>query len=507
MKKVDFDENNFIIGIDLGNSTSNVSYFDFNQMNINIVDASGGYGKTSIPTLVSYNLDSDEWIFGEYALLNKGFGNDIIFENIIENLGKNLEYTINNKKIKLSYILSKYLLFLVDNIKNINPNAIIKGIVLSISSYKYETFISELEEAFKFAELNEQLIKIVDDKECILKSYLYEHKLDGNKVFIIDYSNRQIRASLYEMKEKGKFFCLKSMFRNDIGQGKIYNTTKILITNKFFEETGKTQLNINEQNQIDIFTNQQFDIIFHKANIENIKLYYNFYYPPFQKTITKEEIFSIISYFEQELNSFFNDFFNDINISEKDICNLILTGGGIEIDFIIKFIKSRFFSNKNFKGTAKRTISDGACIIACQELGIISKDWIEIEDLNRIKNNIGIFINKCGEDKFLPLIYKNSFICQESNKQIFNLDVEEKLDFDIFIEENNEYKSIYNVNIALPENLKRDKKTIRFVIEMKFNDINEIIFIIEDFGFGDIFPKTDFKEKFIINIKDTKAKR
>ena len=32
------NENNFIIGIDLGNLTSTVSYFDFNQMGIDVVD-------------------------------------------------------------------------------------------------------------------------------------------------------------------------------------------------------------------------------------------------------------------------------------------------------------------------------------------------------------------------------------------------------------------------------------------------------------------------------------
>lgn len=506
MKNKGFDENNFIIGIDLGNLTSTVSYFDFNQMMIDIVDASGGYGKISIPTVVSYNLDSEDWIFGEYALLNKGFGNDIIFENIVENLGKDLEYTINNKKIKLNYILSKYLLFLFENIKNINPNSEIEGIILSTSSLS-ENSIKDIKEAFKLANLEKKLIKIVDDKECILKKYFYENQLDesqliGEKILIVDYGNRQMRAYIYEMIEKGKLRCLKTVLKNDIGQNRIYNITKNLITNKFLEETGKKELTIYEQNQIDIFTYQQFDLIFYRKNIVDTKLYYNFHYPPFQKIITKEEIFTIISYFEQEINLFFNEFFKDINISEKEIENLILTGGGIEIDFINKLIKSRFSSDKNFKGKAKRDISDGACIIACQELGIIPNVYFEIEDLNKIKNNIGIFINKFGEDKFLPLIYKDNFIWQESKKQIFNLETEEKLDFNIYIEkEKGEYTPIKKIEIDLPEELKRDKKTVRFAIEMKFNNANETVFKIEDFGFGDIFPKTDFKKEFLINIK------
>ena len=129
------NENKFIIGIDLGNLTSTISYFDFNQMDIEVVDISGGYGKVSVPTVVSYNIDTEDWIFGEYAILSKGFGNELIIENIIDNLGKGLTYTINDKNISLTLVLSKFILFLIENIKNINPNANIEGIVLSTSSY------------------------------------------------------------------------------------------------------------------------------------------------------------------------------------------------------------------------------------------------------------------------------------------------------------------------------------------------------------------------------------
>lgn len=230
------NENKFIVGIDLGNLTSTVSYFDFNQMNIDVVDVSGGYGKVSVPTVVSYNIDTQDWIFGEYAILNKGFGNEIIIENIVENLGKDLTYTVKDKNITLTLALSKFLLFLIENIKNINPNANIEGIVLSTSSYAKNEYI---EEAFKLANIDHLLLKIANDKECILKSYFYENDILGNKIIIIDYSNRQLRASIYEIEEEGKIKCIKTFFNENIGQQRLYNITKNLITKKFLQETGK----------------------------------------------------------------------------------------------------------------------------------------------------------------------------------------------------------------------------------------------------------------------------
>ncbi len=494
------NENKFIVGIDLGNLTSTVSYFDFNQMNIDVVDVSGGYGKVSVPTVVSYNIDTQDWIFGEYAILNKGFGNEIIIENIVENLGKDLTYTVKDKNITLTLALSKFLLFLIENIKNINPNANIEGIVLSTSSYAKNEYI---EEAFKLANIDHLLLKIANDKECILKSYFYENDILGNKIIIIDYSNRQLRASIYEIEEEGKIKCIKTFFNENIGQQRLYNITKNLITKKFLQETGKIDLTEYEKNNIDSFVYQQFDIIFQRQTLSDIKLYYNFFYPPFQKVITKQELFDIISFFENEINIFFNDLFNNVDIKESEIKNVILSGGGMEIDFIHKFIKSRFNLEKNFKGKSKRFISDGACIIACQQLGVLSKDKMYIEDLDQVKYNIGIFIEENEKEKFEPFIFKGSFIWQKFNKKVFSLTDDKNIEIKIALEENSNFKNIEKININLDEYSQfnnRNIKTIRFLIYMEFKNSKELIFNIEDFGFGEIYPKTDFKQQFIINI-------
>ena len=494
------NENKFIVGIDLGNLTSTVSYFDFNHMNIDVVDVSGGYGKVSVPTVVSYNIDTQDWIFGEYAILNKGFGNEIIIENIVENLGKDLTYTVKDKNITLTLALSKFLLFLIENIKNINPNANIEGIVLSTSSYAKNEYI---EEAFKLANIDHLLLKIANDKECILKSYFYENDILGNKIIIIDYSNRQLRASIYEIEEEGKIKCIKTFFNENIGQQRLYNITKNLITKKFLQETGKIDLTEYEKNNIDSFVYQQFDIIFQRQTLSDIKLYYNFFYPPFQKVITKQELFDIISFFENEINIFFNDLFNNVDIKESEIKYVILSGGGMEIDFIHKFIKSRFNLEKNFKGKSKRFISDGACIIACQQLGVLSKDKMYIEDLDQVKYNIGIFIEENEKEKFEPFIFKGSFIWQKFNKKVFSLTDDKNIEIKIALEENSNFKNIEKININLDEYSQfnnRNIKTIRFLIYMEFKNSKELIFNIEDFGFGEIYPKTDFKQQFIINI-------
>lgn len=494
------NENNFIIGIDLGNLTSCISYYDFNQKSLDIVDASGGYGKFNIPTIVSYNTDSKDWVFGEYALLNKGFSNDIIFENIIENLGKDYKYIFNDEQFELCYILSKFLLFLLENIKNINPNAKIIGIVLSVSSYISKKSIDEIIKSFELANLKNQLIKIVDEKECILKEFFFNNLINKDKILLIDYNYNKMEIFLYQISNNNKLICLKSAFKKELAQSNIFNAIKNLIIKKFMDYTKLINLNSTQHANLENFCLQQFDFIFKKNKITDIKLYYNFYYPPFQQTISKEEIFDIILYFEKEINVFFNHFFQNSQVNEKDIKNFALVGEGIEIDFIHKLIKSRFSIEKNFKNKAKRIVSDGACIIACQEKNILPKDYIQIEDLNILKNDIGIFIKNEFENVFFPLIHKNTSILQETKKTIFNLLYLQNLDFDIYIKKNQQYISIKNIKLELPNSLKRDLRTIRFLLQIKFINVNQLLFSIEDFGFGEIFPKTDFKKEFLINL-------
>lgn len=496
-------EDKFIIGIDLGNNSSTISYFDFNKEDIDVVDISGGYGKISVPTIVSYNMDTKDWVFGEYAILNRGFSNELIVENIVENLGKNITYEIDGKTVSLSFILAKFIGFLLENIKNINPNAKIEGIVLCVSCCVNEDITKDIKDAFKELNIEHLLLKIANDKECILKSYFYENDINGDKILLIDYSSRQVRANIYQIHSDGAIKCLKASSSENIAEKVLFDNTKELILKKFIEETGKLDLTEYEKINLDTFTYQQFDIIFQRQIVSDIKLYYNFFYPPFQKTITKTELFNIILKFENEINIFLNELFENLPFKESEIKNIVLSGGGIEIDFIHKYMKSRFNIEKNFKGKAKRLLSDGACIIATQELGVLPKDKMHVEDLERLSFDIGVFIKDKQEDKFEILANKNSFIWQKFDKKVFLID-SKIIDFDLVYEKDiNDYTILKNIHIDLGmynQFFERDIKTIRLLVWIEFKSPKELVLVLEDFGFGEIYPKTDFKQEIFINL-------
>jgi len=82
------DEANFIVGLDLGNDTSAIAYYDMVRGQPELIDLSGGYGKPAVPTVVQYVPETKEWVFGEYAVLNKGVGREVTLGGLLEKLGR-----------------------------------------------------------------------------------------------------------------------------------------------------------------------------------------------------------------------------------------------------------------------------------------------------------------------------------------------------------------------------------------------------------------------------------
>ena len=81
------DETRFILGIDIGTRATKIAIWNVNRKQAELIDMSGGYGNPSIPTVMQYIPENKEWVFGEYALLNKRDFDDITINNIISKLG------------------------------------------------------------------------------------------------------------------------------------------------------------------------------------------------------------------------------------------------------------------------------------------------------------------------------------------------------------------------------------------------------------------------------------
>ncbi len=218
------DEVYYIIGLDIGNDSSGIAFFNLAEGAPEIIDLSGGYGTPSIPTVIQYIAETREWVFGEYAILNRGVGTEITLSQLISRLG-NFEYIdLDKRPVSVVSVLALFLKELLSNVKSINPKAEIVGIVVAVPGYFSEQSREELQRAFKIAGYEKELIAQVSDRECVFTHYYLNHPPREERVLLLDYGSREVRGGLYHAEPVSEHVVIKSMsslFDDAIGTSKV----------------------------------------------------------------------------------------------------------------------------------------------------------------------------------------------------------------------------------------------------------------------------------------------
>ncbi len=509
------DETYFILGIDLGNDSSIISYFDIFAESPEIIDISGGYGKPSLPTVVQYIPDNKEWVFGEYALLNKGIGKDITLFSLMERLGKKEYLDIDSRSISIVNILSLYLKELIGNVKNINPKAEIVGIIVSVPSYLNEEAMDELLLAFKAAGYDKEVIQLLSDRECIFNRYYFENEIKNEKIMVLDFASREIRGGVYEViPQSGKTLIksISSLFDINISTKKINQKVLEMFTEYYCRNLAITESKITPQtrSQISSFVYQHKDLLFQKnISLKPIRLYFNFAFPPFQQNITKNEIDEALLPYYKNFKKFVervlekNVYDGKSKINSNEIDTVICVGGGFEMLWAKSAVQEIFNKSKViFYKNSKGAISEGAAILAAKKLGVIEEQEFITEDINQLDIEVGIKVIENQKEKFIPIVERNSFWWQNHKHKMFILHEKTDRPVNIGLYKRNEQGDINYLKDVVLEGLpSRPKGTTKIKLKMHFESFDKIVVTATDCGFGELFPKTDYEAKTTINIK------
>ena len=479
----------FIIGVDLGNSRAAVAYYDINTKKPTVFDVSGGYSKASVPVAVEYIPENDEWIFGEYAVLNRPVGGEVIFEDIIENMGEGKLYQIGSKTVSLCYVLSLFLKELIGSVKNINPKAQICAVYVSAPPYMTQKAKDEIKKAFFMAGYENSFMGFADERECVISQY-FESEHRQNRLLLLDYGERSIRGNLFSFKEENDKIiaeCDLSLFDKKGGTREIYAKLANLFESYYIENNEKSFLTEYEKKEMSIFAYEHNDLFLNRYNKSGIKLYYNFCCPPFKKVVSKAEMDSFVKPFELRLKRFLKTF-------QNEDCDILAFGGGFE-QLWAKSAARETLGDYNAVGAAACIIACGACIIACRELGIVKGLKIEIYDKQQIKEEIGIIV---GEDKFISLCEKNTFWWQEQKKKYFIIDDSGDEDYRLEIFKNTK-SGLVRVSVLNLDGLRKNgKKTVRLAMQIIYESCEKAKIQIKDIGFGEIEKSTGFDKSFAI---------
>jgi len=458
------------------------------------IDLSGGYGKPSIPTVVQYISETKEWVFGEYAVLNRGAGTEITLSSLMERLGRFDYIDVDRRSLSVANVLALFIKEILGNVRSINPKAEIVGIIATVPAYFSDQAYEELRRAFKHAGYEKELIDLIPDRECVLSHYYKTAPRYHQQVMLLDFGARELRGGLYNVSaQDGGILAtsLSSLFSDEISMSKINRDIDEFFEGFVLSEfTGREQMR-QLREHILAFSHQHRDMLFQKnIRTKPIKAYFNFTYPPFQQTITHQQVQNLMAPYTRRFTVFVKDVV-DKSIGPAGEVNAVLcVGGGFEMLWAREAV-SKLFSNVQFYKNPKMITCEGAAVVAARALGLDTGEWLVLEDRHQLTHDIGL---TDGNGKsFLPLVERNVFWWQNhpSKFVIVNQEITGNLDIMLCTRtQNDELKNIGKMRLTgLPS---RPKGVTKFEISLKFESNTDVVVTVRDIGFGELYPQTDY---------------
>ncbi|MCL2852362.1 MAG: DUF5716 family protein [Defluviitaleaceae bacterium] len=519
-------EAHFVLGIDIGNDSSSISFFNANTGQAEVIDISGGYGKPSIPTAMQYIPETKEWVYGEYAVLGEGSANNVQVTGLLDRLGKREYFDVDGRSISVVTLLGMYLKELVAHIYSINPKAEIVGVVAAIPSYLSDEAKAEFLQAFQKAGLEKELIGFVTDRECVLHGYFQGGELGAQnmrparkpqarkprasatngKLLLLDLGARELRGTVFDIlalsESSIQLRSTSSLFEGNISANVVNSLIGELFTLFYCDNFGLAaeKISPSARAQLDSFSYQHRDILFQK-NIKSkpARLYFNFAYPAFSRTVDEDEVASLIHDIELRMKDFIskllkNNAHDGSSLQASDIDVVLAYGGGFEMIWARELVKDFFRqSDVLFRKNSKSRVSEGAAVAAARKLSLLPDIDFQLQDLNRVNVDIGIMITQGRRTRFHPLVEQSSFWWQKRPPVHFILGdavASDHLGLQLF--RRNSEGDIDLVDeitlIGLPE---RPRGATRLSVDISFKNFNFVTCRVKDLGFGEMFPRSE----------------
>ena len=505
----------YVIGLDIGNDSSGIAFYNLAENAPEVIDLSGGYGKPSVPTVMQYIAENKEWVFGEYAMLNRGMGTEITLSGLVERLGRFDYIDVDHRSVSVSSVLALFIKEILGSVKNINPKAEIVGIVAAVPAYFSEQAHDEFQRAFKQAGYEKELIALVPDRECVLANHYRRVPEKVERALLLDFGSRDLRGGLYDVSPDSGAVLVTSMssvFNDAVSTSKVNNDV-----NDMFEAFVLAQVKASGAGQIrqlrehvSAFTYQHKDMLFQK-NISQkpIKLYFNFAYPPFQQTVDNAQMQGLLRPYISHFNRFIQDVLEkslyEDDVRPTDIDTVLCVGGGFEMLWAKDAVSGLFSKSQvRFYKNPKMVTAEGAALVAARELGVGAVDasaelpHLSFVDKHQLTGDIGIvdseFFGKTEKTVFLPLVERNSFWWQKHPSKLILVNRAVDGEIVLNLEERGvggEGRSLGRV--ILDDLPSRPKGVTRLEVGIKFMSNKELTVSVCDKGFGDLFPRVEYE--------------
>ncbi len=528
--KKNFNENTFILGIDLGTTNSVISYYDFKTGKIVPINMSFGFGKVGLPSVVQYREDTKEWVIGEEALRSYKLYKDSTVISPKTKLGTNTQYSLGGKNYTPEEIVAKIVEKLLEGVYSVNHNAEIEGIVVTVP-YDFDDGQRKATiKALEIAGIKDKLIAVIEEPKACSLAYTIEHEiLKDEKFMVFDFGGGTLDITIFEVEEKSQNET-KVKVISEGGSGNFGGDyVDSLIANYCFEEiykkTGKKreELDLLHCIEIEIKAKEAKERL---TGAKQFRIHVTFTETPFAISIKKEDLDRLIHDFKNQTRKYIlntlRDGYNG-TILPNDIDKILLEGGSSFMPFVKDIMIDIFNDESKIFKSAKPSldISIGATYYACIVLSIFKeKDIITINkngDItfeSTIAHDIGLKVLQNNEYVFFSMIKRGTPFVLSKKSHTFTLFGEDTSEFTIEILEkinkNDTLEQCKQVGVVTFEGLpKRPSGKFELEVTLMVNEKDGTITgEVLDKGYKDEYLPSGFNEIFDPSRYDiTKVRR
>ncbi len=413
-KKV-FNENSFIIGIDLGTTNSVISYYDFKTGKIVPINMSFGFGKVGLPSVVQYREDTNEWVIGEEALRSYKLYKESTVISPKTKLGTNTIYTLGDKQYTPEDIVSKIVTKLLEGVYNINHNAEIEGVVVTVPYDFDDSQRKATIKALEISGIKDKLLSVIEEpKACALTHSMENTILQNEKILVFDFGGGTLDITIFEVEEKSENEAKVTVISEGGSANFGGDYVDDLIANYCFEEifkkTGKRREDLDLLHCIDIEIKAK-EAKERLTGAKQFRIHVTFTNTPFAISIKKEDLENLIKDFKNQTRKYILDALREGyngTILPCDIDKVLLEGGSSYMPFVKDIMIDIFNDEKKIFKSLKPSLDIS---IGATYYGLIMLNVFKERDIITINKNGNIaFESTIPHDIGLKVLQNDKYV-------------------------------------------------------------------------------------------------
>lgn len=521
IKTKGLQENQYILGIDLGTTHSVISYWNNKKEVPEPIDMSNGFGKIPMPSVVQLRFEEleEEWIVGDEA-----FNSYIIYPkdtilSVKNKMGSGEKIQLGRELYLPEEISAKILKALISQIQAMNPKSELAGIVVSVP-YDFDDAAKKATmRACQLAGIGPSLICLIEEPKAAALAYNYNHPFKQDEtIMVFDFGGGTLDITVFKVVNiSDKEQTLKVL--SEGGEAKHGGDLIDYLLYDYFiqvmKEKGIDTESLSKESLAETYLRAK-ETKERLSGATKVRVPLTFCMPPFVVPFTRETMEEISQNFIEKTKNLIYRTLQDAYkgaIKPEEIDRILLEGGSSQMPWV-KQLMIQIFKDLNKIYISDRPaldISLGATLYAAMKMGLHSqKDLITGHRVVNfevcVPHDIGFEVDVNQQKTFYSMIARGTPYHLAKRAQVFTLTGENEDDMTQLsvriLERIHKNKGIEgcsligNVDVlGLP---KRPSGETQIRVELSIEEESGIVKgKVDDVGYKNIHQPSGFSKAFV----------